>query len=156
MSKRILFSLLFTPIMIFWGCGQNKNAKKKGQGDKPSLTEQYVSMDCQTGDITLTLNSDKTFDLTILFWDDKTNKHTGQESLKGSWIKSNKTLTINSDNGNKVMYELTTTSMKIGDQEINNKTYAFKSNDKDFFASKFDLTEKEQVDKFLLNATKQK
>ena len=94
-------------------------------------------------------------DITILFWDDKTNKHTGQETIKGSWTKAENVLTLITTDNNKIVYELTTTNMKIADHEVNNKTYSFKTNDKDFFATKYDLLEKEQTDQFIINATKQ-
>ena len=151
------FIIMWTSILSFFGCGQTSNKNnvdnKTAQTNK---TEQYVSMDCQTGDITLTLNPDKKFDLTILFWDNKTNQHTGQQSVMGNWSKLDKILTLITNNQNKIVYELTKTNMKIGDHEINCITYGFKSNDKDFFATHFDLLEKGQTDEFLINATKQK
>ena len=157
MKRQIQFLIMWTTILTFFGCGQtnskNNADNKVAQANK---TEQYVSMDCQTGDITLTLNSDQTFDLTILFWDSRTNQHTGQESVKGNWVKADKILTLTTTEKNKIIYELTTTNMKIGDHEVNSTTYGFKSNDKDFFATKFDLLEKGQTDEFLINATKQK
>ena len=151
------FIIMWTSILSFFGCGQtNEKNIAENNADQKNKSEQYVSMDCQTGDITLTINSDQTFDLTILFWDSKTNQHTGQESVKGNWTKEDKTLTLITSDKNIIVYELTTTNMKIGEHEINSSTYGFKSNDKDFFASRFDLVEKGQTDEFLINATKQK
>lgn len=155
-TPKIKFIIMLTSILTILGCGQknseNNQTKMTVQVNK---TEQYVSIDCQTGDITLILNSDSTFDLTILFWDSKTNQHNGQETLKGNWSKNNKVLTLITNN-NKVIYELTTTNMKINNNEINATTYGFKSNDKDFFATGYNLLEKEQTDKFLIKATKEK
>ena len=151
------FIIMWTSILTFFGCGKtNSKNNTSNKVDQTIKTEQYVSMDCQTGDITLTLNSDQTFDLTILFWDGKTNQHTGQESVKGNWVKADKVLTLTTNDKNKIIYALTTTNMKIGDHEINSTTYGFKSNDKDFFATHFDLLEKGQTDEFLINSTKQK
>ena len=151
------FLIMWTSILTFLGCGQtsskNANDNKIEQTEK---TEQYVSMDCQTGDITLTLNPDKTFNLTILFWDSKTNQHTGQETVKGNWTKDEKRLTLTTSDNNKIIYDSKTTNMKIGNNEINAFTYGFISNDKAFFGTSFDLLEKGQTDKFLLEATKQK
>ena len=148
---------MWTSILSFFSCGQTGSKNNiDSKADQTNKTEQYVSMDCQTGDITLTLNPDKDFDLTILFWDSKTNQHTGKESVKGSWTKSDKVLTLTTSNKNKIVYELTKTNMKIGDHKINSATYGFKSNDKDFFATHFDLLEKGQTDEFLINTTKQK
>jgi hypothetical protein len=148
--------IMWTTILTFFGCGQapNKNVSddKRSNSDK---AEQYVSITCPTGDITLTLNSDKTFDLTILYWDNITKQHTGNETLKGSWTKAEDKLTLNSNDNNKIRYKLTSTSMKIGNNEIKFVTFSFTSNDKDFFGSRYNLLEKEQTDNFLLKATKQ-
>ena len=146
---------MWTSILTFFGCGQTSSQNNTDNGAEQNIkSEQYSSMDCQTGDITLTLNPDKTFDLTILFWDRKLNMHTGKESVKGSWTKSDKTLTLVTSDNNKIIYELTTTNMKIGSNEINSTTYAFKSNQKDFFATRFNLLEKGQTDEFLIKSVK--
>ena len=150
------FILMWTSILALFGCGQTSSKNNSDKLSQTTKTEQYVSMDCQTGDITLTLNPDKTFDLTILFLDNNTHQHTGQESVKGNWVKVDKILTLTTSDNNKINYELTTTNMKIGDLEINSVTYGFKSNDKDFFATSFELLEKGQTDEFLINSSKQK
>ena len=113
-------------------------------------------MTCQTGDITLTLNPDNTFDLTILFWDNDTKSHKGSESVKGTWTKNQKDLVLKTSDNKNINYALTTTNMKIGDMEINSLTYGFKSADINFFGSDIDLQEREQTDNFLRGATKQK
>ena len=146
---------MWSSILTFFGCGQPTNKNNiDNKVVETNKTEQYVSADCQAGDITLTLNTDQTFDMTILFWDSKTNQHTGQESVKGNWVKTDKVLTLTTNDKNKIIYELTTTNMKIGKHEINSTTYRFKSNDKDFFATHFDLLEKGQTDEFINNAIK--
>lgn len=119
--------LMWTAILTFFGCGQTNSKNNSDKPAKTTKTEQYVSMDCQAGDITLTLNSDQTFDLTILFWDNNTHQHTGQESVKGNWVKTDKILTLTTSDKNKKVYELTTTNLKIGDLENNSVTYGFKS-----------------------------
>jgi hypothetical protein len=155
LRQQIRFILMWTFLMTFLGCGQTSNKNSSDVSTKQTnKAEKYVSMECQTGDITLTLNTDMTFDLTILFWDSQTRQHTGQESTKGNWAKANKTLTLITTDNNKIIYELTTTNMKIGSTEINATTYGYKSNDKDFFATGYSLLEQEQTDKYLLQATK--
>lgn len=157
MKQQIKFLIMWASVLTFLGCGQT--ISRNSNDNKIELTgetEQYVSMDCQTGDITLTLNPDKTFNLTILFWDSKTNQHTGQEIVKGNWTKNEKRLTLITSDNNKIIYDSKTTNMKIGNNEINAMTYGFISNDKDFFGTRFDLLEKGQTDKFLLETTKQK
>ena len=156
MKRKMKFILMWTSLLTFFGCGQTSSKNNNDKPEQTTKTEQYVSMDCQAGDITLTLNPDQTFDLTILFWDNNIHQHTGQESVKGNWVKADKNLTLTTTDKNKIIYELTTTNMKIGDHEINSTTYGFKSNDKDFFATGFGLLEKEQTDEFLINASKQK
>ena len=153
MKQKIYFVIMWASMLTFFGCGQTNN-KPEHKMDKAANAEQYVSMDCQTGDITLTLKSDNNFDRTILLWDDKTNKHTGQETIQGSWTKAGKILTLVTTDNNKIVYELTTTNMKIADHEVNNKAYSFQSNEKDFFGTKFDLLEKEQADQFIKTAIK--
>lgn len=151
------FLIMWTSILTFLGCGQTSSKNNTdNEIEQTDKTEQYVSMNCQAGDITLTLNPDKTFDLTILFWDSKTNQHTGQVTLNGNWTKDNKRLTLITRDNNKIIYDSKSTNMKIGTNEINAVTYGFVSNDKSFFGTSFDLLEKGQTDKFLLEATKQK
>ena len=146
--------IMLTIIFTFLGSGPTASKDKdENRIIQTNNKEQYVSMDCQKGDITLTLDTNNTFDLTILFWDNKTLKHTGQESIKGKWLKSEKLLTLSTDD-NIIKYEVKTSHLKIGNKELNCPTYGFKSNSKDFFATSFDLLEKEQTDKFLNNAVK--
>ena len=148
---------MWITILSLFGCGQKNSGQAAAQeNSQTSKLEKYVSMDCQTGDITLTLNQDQTFDLTILLWDNATHQHTGQESIKGSWTKADKVLTLTTAEKNVIKYELTTTNMKIGTNELNSKTYGFKSNDKKFFATGYNLLDQEETDKILLNASKQK
>jgi len=156
MKQQMKFIIMWTSILTFFGCGQTSSKTNSDKLPQTIKTEKYSSMDCQTGDITLTLNPEKTFDLTILFWDNNSHQHTGKESINGKWVKADKILTLATTDNNKIIYELTTTYMKIGNLEINSLTYGFKSNDKDFFATGFDLLEKVQTDEFLINATKQK
>jgi len=152
MKQHFKFLLVWTTLISFLGCGQ-KNDKVNNDNAKTILTEQYVSIDCPTGDITLTLNSDQTFDLVILFWDNESQKHTGNESVKGKWYKSDKDLVLITKN-NTIIYEVTTTNMKIGNLELNAFSYGFKSNDKDFFATDYKLVEQAKTDEFLLKAIK--
>jgi hypothetical protein len=147
---------MWTSLLSLFGYGQASSQINSDKSTYTSDTEQYASLDCQTGDITLTLNPDKTFDLTILFWDNNTHQHTGKESVNGRWSKDDKILTLLISENNKIIYELTTTNMKIGNLEINSVTYGFRSNDKNFFATGFDLLEKGQTDDFFINSSKQK
>src|SRR4051812_19073343 len=102
------FILMCAALLTFLGCGETNSKSNCDKLSQMPKTEQYDSMDCQAGDITLTLNPDKTFDLTILFWDRNTRQHTGQESVKGNWLKMDKILTLSTNDNNKIIYELTT------------------------------------------------
>ncbi len=157
-KQQIKLLLLCIALTTFLGCNQqsNKPVNKATDVIHITKTERYVSMDCHKGDITLTLDTNNTFDLTILFWDSVARKHTGQESVKGHWSKGAKKLTLTTSDNNKIIYELSTTFMKIGSNEINATTYGFKSSDKDFFASGINLLDQEQTDSFLLKASKEK
>ena len=147
--------LLVAYCLLIFGCDQRSNGREKSETQsKVDKVEKYVSMDSETGDITLTLNPNNSFDLTILFWDDKNNIHTGSESLKGSWHIENKSLVLNSTDNNTIVYLQTTTNMKIDKSEVNSLTYSFKSNTKPFFGTSHDLVEMEQTDKFILDQTK--
>jgi len=51
-----------------------------------------------------------------------------------------------------VLYEHTSTAMGIGTNETEVMTYGFRSSNKDFFATGFDLLERGKTDDFLKNA----
>ena len=142
---------MITTILSLFGCGQKDS---KHAENSPANTEQYVSMTCQSGDITLTLNHNNTFVLTILFWDNDTKSHKGSESIIGTWTKNQKDLLLKTSDDKNIYYTLTTTAMKIGDMEISCLTYGFKCADINFFGSNIDLQEKEKTDNFLRRATK--
>ena len=141
---------MLTTILSLFGCGQKDN--KKTDSSPLTTAEQYVSMDCQAGDITLTLNADNSFELTILFWDDKTKSHNGSETIKGTWTKDQEKLTLKTTDNWTISYKLTTTNIKIGNLEINNVAFGFTSSDKSFFGSNIDLLERGQAEKFFKDA----
>src|ERR1700745_2266675 len=86
-------------VCVLMSCGQNKSASL-------SKPEKYVSLMCETGDITLTLNPDNTFDMIILYWSQQARKHVGQERVTGTWLKSDKDLILKTDDQNEIKYTL--------------------------------------------------
>jgi hypothetical protein len=126
---KIVFGYIF--IITCFCCGQLscKNTK----------TENYVGIDeISSIEIKLTLAPNQTFVLTKLFEDNKTEEHKKQENVTGNWIKEGKLLKLKTKD-NIIVYELTTENSVIAGHEFNIETYVFKTNLKDFFASKIDL-----------------
>lgn len=155
MNIKIRLLFLFSFIAVL-GCNQKNSTQNTQDSQKPSipLLEQYVSLDCQNGDITLTLNKDETFDLNIQLWDNESQEHIGEESIKGHWSKSGQELTLTSSENQVIVYTLTTHKLEVKDQELNAVTYKFKSNSKNFFGTNFDLLDKNQLDTFFKKAIK--
>ena len=144
---------MFRPLsLIAWlglcGCGQADQGSQS-DGDRATLGEQYVSITCPAGDITLTLNDDHTFELSISFWDETKQAHSGQEAVSGRWIKYDKVLMLVTSEGDEVRYDQNLTAMGVGNAKADVMTYRFKSSQQDFFATGFDLLEKGAVDDVL-------
>jgi hypothetical protein len=146
----MLRCLVITLTLLLTTCGLKKtDANVSATNTQP---EKYVSLMCQTGDITLVLNPHNTFTLTMLYWNSQTKKHVGQDDVKGTWQKNNQNLILTTDDNNHIKYALTNVKMQIGNDTVTASTYAFKSNDKAFCATGFDLVNQTQADKFLLKA----
>ena len=139
--------LLWTALVSLFSCGQNNNGQTETM--QTNKIEKYVSLSCETGDITLIINSDSTFNMTILFWDNVLNKHTGQESINGHWFKKDDLLNLVTSDNNKINYKKTNTKLEIGGKKVDISTYAFISNDKIFFGSGHDMLGQMETDKFL-------
>ena len=107
---------------------------------KNTKTEQYIGIDdCSSTEIRLTLAPNQTFMLTKHLEDKKAQGHEKQEIVKGNWVKDGKLLKLNTSDKNIIVYELTIDNSVIAGHEFNVETYVFKTNLKDFFASKIDL-----------------
>lgn len=148
-----------TLLVMCFSCG---NAKSKGENPilkveqldliAPEI-ESYVSLTCEKGDITLVLDDDSTFYMDIKYWDNKLKKHTGSANIIGRWLKTGPNLTLTVKN-NIILYELTNTQMEINDNKIHCKTYSFKSSEKEFFGTGYDLLDQKQADAFLASSIK--
>lgn len=86
--------LMWACLLAYSGCGQTSSKDNKDMSAQLTKPDQYVSMDCEKGDITLSLNPDQTFELAILFWDNATHQHKGQERLKGIWKMEDSIFTL--------------------------------------------------------------
>jgi len=110
------------------------------QSCKTAKTEQYIGIDeCTSAEIRLTLNPDQTFVLTKQLKDNKSKSHEKQAIIKGNWVKDGKLLKLYIIGENVIVYEQTTENSVIAGHEFNVETYVFKTNLRNFFASKIDL-----------------
>lgn len=111
------------------------------QSCKTAKTEQYIGIDeCTFAEIRLTLNPDQTFVLTKQLKDNKSKSHEKQAIIKGNWVKDGKLLKLNIIGENVIVYEQTTENSVIAGHEFNVETYVFKTNLRNFFASRIDLS----------------
>jgi hypothetical protein len=60
------------------------------------LVSEYVSTDCPTGQITLTLSRDGGFTLALAIWDPVVRDHVGWRTLNGNWNAGEERLTLSS------------------------------------------------------------
>lgn len=146
--------MIATLALIVIALGFNKLYANKNIQTR-SFPLKYVSMECQEGDITLSLNDSNAFDLKIAYWDSITNSHVRFETIHGSWVLKGKLLTLSFDNKNVVIYEASKSHMKIGKFESSVFTYKFKGGKTPFFGSNIDLLEQNSADDFLINSTSQ-
>lgn len=144
--KHILsFWLTLTIGILVNGCDNDK----KQIATLNKQIEQYVSLNCKNGDITLTLDTSAKFNMTILYWDPKTNQHIGKDSIIGTWEKRNEILSLNIL-GNVLEYKYDTTKLEIGTSAISIPSYVLKYQEISTFADSIDLLEKNQTEKFLM------
>ena len=111
------------------------------------VANEYVSIDCPKGDMTLVLNDNGKFSLELKHWDSKHNKHTLTENLSGNWRMTDKKLTLLGD----VMIEYVRepSSMKIGDSAVAIDGFKWLRSSKPTFADTFILVDRKAVDEFL-------
>ncbi|MDP4239325.1 MAG: hypothetical protein Q8904_07645 [Bacteroidota bacterium] len=132
MKRRIKTILECIFVIACFCCGQ--------LSCKNTRTEQYVGIDeCSSTEIRLTLAPNQLFMLSKLLEDNKARGHEKQEIVRGNWVKEGKLLKLNTNDKNIIVYELTTENSVIAGHEFKVETYVFKTNLKDFFASKIDL-----------------
>ncbi len=67
-----------------------------GERLRGGLVFEYVSTDCPTGQITLTLTRDGGFTLALAIWDPVVRDHVGWRTLSGNWDADEERLTLSS------------------------------------------------------------
>lgn len=111
-------------------------------------------MTCEKGDITLILQSDKSFTLVLKHWDSKSNQHTREDQISGSWEKQGDQLTLTTSDS-VLTYKPETNTFTIGDSMLSVGGYGWVSSTKPTPFDTYPLVEKEKTDAFLLKATKE-
>lgn len=113
----------------------------------------FVSMTCEKGDITLTLDADHRFSLSLKHWDPKTNTHTGEDRLAGQWREDGDILLLKAQE-NQLTYKRETTTFIIGTRTATVAGYAWVASTKMTPFDSYPLVEKERTDAALLEAAK--
>jgi len=132
MMQKIKTILKCILVIVLFCCGELscKNAK----------TERYTGIDERTStEIRLTLAPNQTFIMTNRLQVNNSQEQKKQETITGKWVKEGKLLKLNSVDKNIIIYEKTTDNPIIAGHKLNVEMYVFKTNTKDFFASKIDV-----------------
>jgi hypothetical protein len=140
----IIITILIVSV-IFFGLRQKQGSSK------PSV-QQFVSMTCEKGDITLSINSDGDFTMVLKYWDPKTNQHTHEDLTSGSWEKKEGLLVLKTSDS-ELTYKPSTNSFKIGNSSTSIEGYDWISSIKKTPFDTYSLVEKQKTDAFLLNAS---
>lgn len=135
-----LTNLLFATILLFGGCVNQH------------VPNEFVSIECPKGDISLTLNKDQTFLLELKYWDPQTNSHTHSENMKGHWNFDGDTLILSGSVESK--YKRDKMTLSIGPKSTTINGLKWLSSTPSNFADGFDLVDREATDKFFLGGNK--
>jgi hypothetical protein len=117
---------------------------------EPAVSNEYVSIDCPKGDITLKLQPDGAYSLELKHWDPKQNRHTRSESLSGRWRMNGKRLVL--VGAGELVYERNSNSLTVGQHSASIDGFSWQSSSPSTFADKFTLVERKAVDALLLKA----
>jgi hypothetical protein len=142
-----LFPLLF---MLLNSLDANCYAASPSQD---TVAQKFVSVDCDKGDITLTLCPGGHFVLVLDYWDENSLEHTHKDSIFGQWIKIDSLLILKSA-ASELRYLTVTDKTTIDSTTIELNGYSWFSSTP---ATPFDtylLDEKEKLEKFLLEKAK--
>jgi hypothetical protein len=148
----MLVGLLMMNIFALFGDGCGENVESQ----KPKLTGEYVSIDCQDGDITLRLFSDGTCSIEKKTWDSQRHQHGQILSLRGRYTTKDAVLTIQADD-NAITYKLKSDfKMSIGNKSVTLSGWEWQRSTKSTFADKFSLIERKALDAFLVGSVPKK
>ena len=132
MKQKIKTILKCILVIVLFCCGELSCGNAK--------TERYTGIDERTStEIRLTLAPNQTFIMTNRLQDNNSQEQAKQETITGKWVREGKLLKLNSVDKNIIIYEKTTDNSIIAGHKLNVEIYVFKTNTKDFFASKIDV-----------------
>ena len=112
---------------------------------------EYVSVSCPAGDITLRLDKNKTFALSLRHWDENARKHTKTEAIGGTWSYVNNVLTLKGKA--ELSYLRDKAALKMGSMGAEIDAFTWKRSSAPTFADGFQLVERVAADKFFLSVT---
>jgi len=117
---------------------------------KSTASQEYVSIDCPAGDITLTLSPSLAFELVLRHWDSAENRHTSEERLAGTWSRTGETIDLASGSTT-LRYRLTKIPLTIGRFSASVEAFSWVSSS-GTFADSFNLLSRVAVDAMILKA----
>ncbi len=144
MKILIIAIVLVASSCIVVGCGRRS-------GTSSPSRQQFVSMTCEKGDITLTLEIDNSFTLVLKHWDSKSNQHTHEDRTSGLWEKRGDQLILTATDS-VLTYKPDSSSFTIGSASVSVEGYGWISSTKGTPFDTYSLVEKEKIDAFLLKA----
>jgi hypothetical protein len=110
------------------------------------IAQEYVSVDCPKGDISLFLEDNGTFVLELKYWDSKENRHTHSEKFSGQWSFKDNELELNGEST--LVYKRDKSSFSIGEKTANIDSLFWVSSSSKSFADTFTLVERTEIDNF--------
>lgn len=118
-------------------------------GEGPST--EYVSLSCPAGDITLRLENNNAFVLTLKHWDNATQRHTKTETIAGAWSYSGGVLSLKGTG--QLTYRRDKAALKVGSHSGEIDAFTWVSSSDPTFADGFQLVERVAVDNLFSKAT---
>ena len=116
----------------------------------PTIALEYVSIDCPSGDITLSLNENGSFLLEIKYWSKKLNKHTHSEKISGKWKINDNTLTLKDKVT--ITYKRDKSELTVADKSASIDSFFWLNSTAKIFADTFTLIERKEIDKLFTSA----
>ena len=115
-----------------------------------NVSNEYVSIDCPKGDITLNLNKNGTFLLSLKYWNKKILKHTHSDKMSGKWKLKNNQLLLSSNKN--LIYKRDKIDLTVGEKSASIDSFNWVSSSGETFVDSFTLVERIAVDKLFKSA----
>jgi len=144
--------LIFTALLSFCSCGLKSD--KQIENNQTAVSEKYVSIVTpQTSfEVNLTLNADKSFEMTTIHMDSGTGKQTNQETLSGTWLKDSADMILTTNEGDNIMFTSSAITLElVHDKIFKGQGYKFKPSNKAISESGYILLEAEEFHKYSRN-----